>query len=103
MVADVLFGEVELLQETLDDFWVIAGYVRRFADVVLEVVEREFFDVGAIILRNVRLPGLSLIRPVEFGVRKVEFPVSLPHGSQSLVLVVEEGSIEFGFGPVEHG
>ena len=48
VVADVFFGEVELLKEACHDFWVVFGDVSRFSDVCLEVVEGELFDVGAV-------------------------------------------------------
>ena len=101
MVADVFFGEVELLKEACHDVWVVFGDIGRFSDICLEVVEGEFFDVGAVGWGDVSFPDFAFFGFIESGVGEVEFPVAFSDRSESLVLVEEEGAIEFLLSAVE--
>ena len=76
VVADVFFGEVELLEEACYDFWMFFGDIGRFSDVFLEVVEGEFLDVGAVGWGDVGLPEFAFFGFIECGVGEVEFPVA---------------------------
>ena len=81
VVADVFFGEIELLEEARHDFWVVFGYIGRFSDICLEVVEGEFFDVGTVVWVDVGLPDFAFFGFIECGVGEVEFPVAFSDGS----------------------
>ena len=93
MVADVFFGEVELLKEACHDFWVVFGDVSRFSDICLEVVEGELFDVGAVGWGDVSLPDFAFFGFIECGVGEVEFPVAFSYRSQGLMLVEKEWAL----------
>ena len=101
MVADVFFGEVELLKEVCHDFWMVFGDIGCFSDVGLEIVEGELFDVGAVGWGDVSLPNFAFFGFIECGVWKVEFPIAFSDRSEGLVLVEEEGTLKFLLGAVE--
>ena len=101
MVADVFFGEVKMLKEACHDFRVVFGDISRFSDVCLEIVESKFLYVGSVAWGDVRLPDFAFFGFIECGVWKVEFPVTFSDSSEGLVLVEEEGALEFLLGAME--
>lgn len=74
MVADVPLGEIELFKQSIDDFWVVLGHVGGFSNIFLQIVEREFLNIGAVILGDVGLPRGSFLGAVQFRVSKMELP-----------------------------
>ena len=66
MVANVAFGELNLLEQFFYDLWIVFGNVGCFADVRFQVIERRFGNVSPVFLRDVLLPRLAFFCSIKF-------------------------------------